>query len=361
MILSAAPVSDSHRCLNCGAALTGAYCAACGQSAHLHRSLLHLVEEILHGVAHFDAKGWRTLPLLALRPGELTRRYIEGERVRFVSPLALFLFCSFLLYAVLSLTGHAPHGAPLVAAQRAEVDRALRETLGEQQAAVDAARAALERAKATGDREEIATASGELRAAQLALAASRKANSVVSLTLGAVPTVASPAAAATGAGAEGGAPPVLSSQLSQLEVHTGSAWLDGRVRRVLQNPELFLYKLKTTAYKWSFMLIPISLPLIWLMFIGRRDIALYEHAVFSLYSLSFMAVLITLTVIVASLGLEAPIPVIMGVVPPVHMYRQLRGTYGLTRLGAAWRTLALLAIAGSAFLVFLGAVAALAA
>ena len=34
-------------------------------------------------------KIWRTLPMLAWRPGELTRRYIEGERARFVSPMAL--------------------------------------------------------------------------------------------------------------------------------------------------------------------------------------------------------------------------------------------------------------------------------
>ena len=58
---AAAPADhDGAICRNCGAALQGAYCHACGQSAHLHRSLLHLVEEVLHGVRHFDAKGGRT-------------------------------------------------------------------------------------------------------------------------------------------------------------------------------------------------------------------------------------------------------------------------------------------------------------
>ena len=41
---------DDGSCRNCGALLAGAYCHACGQSAHLHRSLLHLIEELLHGV-----------------------------------------------------------------------------------------------------------------------------------------------------------------------------------------------------------------------------------------------------------------------------------------------------------------------
>src|ERR1700722_19446685 len=90
-------------CLNCGTPLTGAYCTGCGQPAHLHRSLLHLSEEFVHGVLHFDAKGVRTMPLLFFRPGLLPRRYIEGQRTRYVSPMALFLFCIFLAYFVFSL------------------------------------------------------------------------------------------------------------------------------------------------------------------------------------------------------------------------------------------------------------------
>ena len=54
---------------------------------------------------NFEGKIWRTLPMLAWRPGELTRRYIAGERARFVSPVALFLFTVFLMFAVLNFTG----------------------------------------------------------------------------------------------------------------------------------------------------------------------------------------------------------------------------------------------------------------
>ncbi len=44
--------------------------------------------------------------MLAFRPGDLTRRYIAGERARFVSPMAAFLFSIFLMFAVLrSLPG----------------------------------------------------------------------------------------------------------------------------------------------------------------------------------------------------------------------------------------------------------------
>ena len=89
-------------CLNCGAMLVGAHCHACGQKAKVHRTLAAYGHDLLHGVFHFEGKIWRTLPMLAWRPGELTRRYIHGERAKFVSPLALFLFSVFLMFAVVT-------------------------------------------------------------------------------------------------------------------------------------------------------------------------------------------------------------------------------------------------------------------
>ncbi len=101
---------EMHRdnCANCKAPLFGAFCVACGQAAHVHRSLLHLAEELLHGIFHFDAKGWKTIPLLIAFPGRLTRRYIDGQRKNYVSPLALFLFMVFLSFFVASFTVEAP-------------------------------------------------------------------------------------------------------------------------------------------------------------------------------------------------------------------------------------------------------------
>jgi hypothetical protein len=38
--------------------------------------------------------------------------------------------------------------------------------------------------------------------------------------------------------------------------------------------------------------------------------------------------------------------------PPLHMYKQLRGTYGIGRFGALWRTVALLSFSVIAGLIF---------
>lgn len=85
-------------CLNCGTALIGSHCHACGQAAHVHKTLGAFFHDLLHGVFHFEGKIWRTLPLLFFRPGKLTREYIDGRRASYVSPIALFLFCVFLLF-----------------------------------------------------------------------------------------------------------------------------------------------------------------------------------------------------------------------------------------------------------------------
>jgi hypothetical protein len=89
---SASGTGAGKVCQNCGAVLTGPYCGACGQKADVHRTLAAFGHDFAHSVFHFDGKIWRTLPLLAWKPGELTRRYVHGERVKFVSPFALFLF-----------------------------------------------------------------------------------------------------------------------------------------------------------------------------------------------------------------------------------------------------------------------------
>ncbi len=96
---------SEQRCLNCGTDLNGPYCRNCGQKAHLHRTIGAFLHDLMHGALHFDGKTWRTLPMLAFKPGQLTRRYIEGERARFVSPMALFLFSIFLMFAIFQMAG----------------------------------------------------------------------------------------------------------------------------------------------------------------------------------------------------------------------------------------------------------------
>jgi len=339
-------IAHGGPCANCGATLSGAFCQACGQAAHVHRSLLHLTEEVLHGVLHFDAKGWRTLPLLLFRPGLLTRRYIDGQRMRHVSPLALFLFTVFLMFFVFSLTTSLPTTSSNgIAAGRAE----LLEGLKDADAAVDRAAAELERVRPRA--EGVSEAEAEL-------ADARVEQNAVRVALQAFDTATSGAAsAASAASASAPASPSPSGRWIQLRgkpINTGRPSLDAAIRRAVDNPELTLYKLKNTAYKFSFMLVPISLPFLWLMFFWRRGIAVYDHAVFVLYSLSFMSLLFIVIALLSVTRVGAAVPaMLLLMLPPLHMAMQLRETYRLGLFSTLWRTLALLTVSAIVFALFL--------
>ena len=116
---------------------------------------------------------------------------------------------------------------------------------------------------------------------------------------------------------------------------------------------MLAYKLKSSAYKFSFMLVPISLPFLWLLFAFRRDIAVYDHAVFVLYSLSFMSLLSIAFVLLVSTSWGGPLASLLPLVVPVHMAMQLRESNGLGVAATLWRTGALLVFASLASLLFL--------
>lgn len=315
-------------CLNCGAALAGPYCHECGQQGHVHRTLHAFWHDLLHGVLHFEGKVWRTLPMLALRPGGLTRRYIDGERAKFVSPLALFLFSVFLMFAVFGTIG-GPFRADLRPVASPEAVRAM-------QRDADALRL-----RADGlERQRRALAARGQPTAEVDAQRARIGRQLRGIE--AVRQV-------SGQAERGGAGEGDSSDL----VDTGWPWLDRSIRHVEENPSLFAYKLQSSAYKFSWALIPISVPFVWLMFVGRRRFKAYDHVVFVTYSIAFMTLLIVALSLIRPLTGSDRLPTLALVfVPPIHMYLQLKGAYALSRIGALWRTAALLVFAGLAGLLY---------
>jgi hypothetical protein len=308
---NAGEATDGHtherNCLNCGAALAGPYCHECGQHAHVHRTLEAFFHDFAHGVLHFEGKIFRTLPLLVWKPGELTRRYIDGQRASFVSPIALFLFCVFLMFSVIGLTSHTSTAQVTAdAAKELQKDQTKLTALQQQ------------RANATGPvaaklDEKIADLKGEMNALQVVKDGKIDPGTVK----------------------------------IQTELLGG---IDERLGNAAKNPELLFYKVKTNAYKYSWALIPISLPFVWMLFPFSRRFKLYDHTVFLTYSLCFMMLLLSAASLV---GLVSnALASLAWFVPPVHMYRQLRDTYGLDKSGAIWRTMGLTIFAFMAISLF---------
>jgi Protein of unknown function (DUF3667) len=314
-------------CLNCGASLMGSHCHQCGQSSHVHRTLAAYGHDLLHGVFHFEGKIWQTLPMLAFKPGELTRRYIHGERAKFVSPLALFLFAVFLMFAVVGgLAGemHAPDTSELKVELKGKPLGEIEKALTEKTARKDAISFAIDAAR---DAEK---PTGELRA---------ELNKVKD-EIGNLKTARN---FATG-----------KSDFTVTDLKTGWPALDAGIDKANKNPNLFLYKLQSSAYKYSWALIPLSVPFVWLLFFWRRQFKLYDHAVFVTYSLTFMLFLTVLLTVVGFAGAAQPVVPLAGTfIPPIHMYRQLRGAYGVSRLGGLARTAALATFGSVVLMLFL--------
>jgi hypothetical protein len=356
--------AGSAPCANCGTPVTANFCGSCGQKGHLHKSVLHLGEELIHGLLHFDTKGWRTLPLLVARPGQLTRRYIDGQRTRFVSPLALFLFMMFFMFFVFSLTMGTSSGPTTLTegkSGKATFEQNMNEKIADQKEVV---------AEAETELKEAEPGTSEVTSAQRRLDQARKKldglNSA--LAAGKVAMTATTKFTETvkdaGAGARKGAVKKKEPGIVEEIVHDVTAemvpgkdaagskdksysdisWINKGIKHAVDNPELAKYKLKNAAYKYSFMLVPISMPFLWLMFFWRRGISMYDHAVFSLYSLSFMSLLFTAVATLSYFEFSGLAGSLFAFIPPVHMFLQLRGTYGLSRFGALWRTCFLLLV-----------------
>jgi hypothetical protein len=189
---SAGEGADGHThegaCLNCGTPLVGSHCHACGQRGHQHKTLGAFFHDLLHGALHFEGKLWRTLPMLFLRPGRLTREYVDGRRASYVSPIALFLFSVFVMFATLQIGSVVEPESP-----------------GEVVAATES------------DGRIVLDADG-------------------------------------GGGGRFSFEP------------TGWDRLDRGVAKAAENPSLMFYKLQANSYKFSWLLIPISTPFVWLLF-----------------------------------------------------------------------------------------------
>lgn len=311
-------------CANCQTVHTGNFCPECGQKAHLHRSLAAIGHDIMHGVLHLDGKLWETLPQLTFKPGHLTRRYIAGERARFVSPIAMFLFTVFAMFAVFQMVGiSAPTDLPTGVFSGGD-SNPFKTKVQQQITALEEERSALPAGNPR--RAEI---DNELKGLNLVLDKN-------------IAGAGSPAA---------------------VNFNTGSSWLDHKLLdKWKKNPSLMLYKLQSNGYKFSWLLIPLSLPFLWLMFAWRRQFKAYDHAIFITYSLSFMSLLFIAISILATIpGGGGWAAMLFFIGAPLHLYKQLRHAYGLSRLSALWRLFALsvfIQIVLTMFLLILGVLGA---
>lgn len=96
-------------CRNCQFPLaysSANFCPNCGQDTKDHPpSFWEFVHEFVGHYVAFEGRLVQTLGLLLFWPGELTRRYFAGLKVRYVLPLRLYISASLVFFIVVKLLG----------------------------------------------------------------------------------------------------------------------------------------------------------------------------------------------------------------------------------------------------------------
>lgn len=111
MVVSSSTKTEVNRlenepsiCSNCGQEVPELYCTKCGQSIKEIRVSFHsLVRDSITELFNYDSKFFRSVIPLFFKPGFLTHAYLDGKRVRYVSPLRLYILSSVLFFLTLAV------------------------------------------------------------------------------------------------------------------------------------------------------------------------------------------------------------------------------------------------------------------
>jgi hypothetical protein len=307
-------------CQNCGAPLLGPHCYACGQPVNgLVRHFSSIVGDFLDSVLNIDARVFRTLWPLFARPGYLSREYFAGRRVRFVSPVRLFVFLSIVTFFVAQLTWSFGDSVKFNDG-RDSFARAT--TVAEDEKARDEALAELAKA-----RSEIPDAPGarvgiDIGARQVREKAGKRIAELQAAAAGG----AAPATPATPADDDGNdntiqfngkpwdatANPVVVGWLPGF----ANTWINAQVGRAQKNiarmqddPDLFKNAVLGALPSTLFVLLPLFAVLLKVLYVFKRRLYM-EHLIVALHSHAFLCG--SLLLVFATIAIRNAVPAISG-------------------------------------------------
>jgi hypothetical protein len=306
-------------CLNCGKPLLGSHCYACGQPVKgLVRQFSSIVGDFLDSVFEYDSRTLNTIGPLLYRPGHLSTEYFAGRRVRYVSPVRLFVFLCLVSFFVLQFTVDTDvatverEAGPFAEAQTAdEVER--RRT--ERDAALQAALQSITGEHGAQARERIERQRTRLHA--------RADEHIEWLRL---------RDEALQAGLQPPPPPEAPGSAGQASIHFGgqawdpqsnpvvlphmpdafNRWLNRQIGRaqvnidkVQENPKLLLETFLQTLPQTFFVLLPLFALLLKFVYLFKRRLYM-EHLIVALHSHAFLC--LTLLLLIMLGGLRALLP-----------------------------------------------------
>lgn len=268
-------------CSNCRTPLLGPHCYHCGQPVKgLVRPLSGWLADLLDTALNWDGRLPRTLLPLLFRPGFLTREYLAGRRVRYVTPVRLFLVLAIALFLAVGLYGNLDVGGSGTSSGRAL-------------------------APASGDRERV-----EALVAWLPEPAREQ---VLAEAMDPPPAPADVSAIHIGDWRDGD--PVRISWLPEAlnaQLQAALQRIADNARRINEDPGPFLRELLSAAPTTLFFMLPLFALVLKLVYLFKRRLYT-EHLLVALHSHSFIALSLLLAMALSALaGLWPALPVLPG-------------------------------------------------
>ena len=103
-----------------------------------------------------------------------------------------------------------------------------------------------------------------------------------------------------------------------------TAWLHTHLSEALAHPNDLASAMRDNAEDFAFLMLPLSALILAAIFALRRGFVLFDHLVFSMHSLSFQGMLISIVLAVQSFGGNAGF---LFFASPVHLFVHMRGVY----------------------------------
>ncbi len=354
--------AETSRCQNCGLPLLGDHCYRCGQPVRgLVRHFSSFIGDFFDSVFELDGRIVQTIGPLLLRPGFLSTEYFAGRRVRYVSPVRLFVFLSLLAFFVaqfgfdLNSNGDASGADALVSVDAGALASANSEAeliARRDQALAQIAKARAEVAEVPGLAQSMAAAER-----QVMQAADRR---LVQLQGAAVSPGGSPTAS------ENASPPSTSPQISfgdrPWDAQTNPikiAWLPAgvndsinhwvergqrNIERIQKDPNQLKDAVLSALPSTLFILMPLFALLLKITFLFKRRLYM-EHLIVALHSHAFLFAALFLMMVFGQLADSAwhwlAIParwleVIVAVWMPVYLLLMQKRVYGQGWLLTGW-------------------------
>lgn len=134
------------------------------------------------------------------------------------------------------------------------------------------------------------------------------------------------------------------------------AWLTPRIEYTSSHPREFGAAMESWAHRAAIIFLPISTLLLAMLFLFRRGFFLFDHAIFSMHSLSFMGLLATAVTLLGLVPVIGGLAGLLVLIAPLHLFVHMRGVYESSRVGTLARMVLLLIFSSIAALLLFVAV-----